>query len=132
MTRFYRRWKLAEHTANNAQVEVLIEGKAQHLRPITLVPREKSRADAILGEALFILFFASRGLGFPLAEIGVNLGAVVEVIVDNRVDVNKFESGVAHQNLFRRRALVECENCCVKRHTCLADAHHAVHGRDPL
>src|SRR5260370_64920 len=93
-------------------VESLGERAWPVLGPPTLASREKSRADAILGETLFILFFDSCGLGFPLAEIGVNLGAVVEVIVDNRIDVGEFESGVAHHNLFRRRALVERVNHC--------------------
>jgi hypothetical protein len=54
-----------------------------------------------LREASFNLGFDSFRVGFTLGYIGIDLCAIVQVIVDDCVDIGQLERGMAHYYLFR-------------------------------
>lgn len=72
---------------DNADVEVLVSGKTQHSGAVLLASGKKPCANAFLRKTLVVLFSDLSGFGFALAEISINLCAVVEVVIDDRVNV---------------------------------------------
>src|SRR5581483_3719207 len=64
--------------------------------------------------------------GLPFGQVGFDLGAVAEVVAQDRVHVLQWQGVVAQHDLLGRRASVERAHHGVERHARPGDAKHTV------